>query len=388
MADKTKKTLEFRMSKKVAELTQVVHMLFTRNHEKEVEIDALKDAYENEITLVIEDARTRIAKLDDKVVELERKLERERDQQYATIKETVAQETSEKEDEWRSKLVATEKDLNDEKVETQYLRDLLVNAQKDIETLRRRLTEQVNSKTDEIQRRDTELSKLKKHVIDLERTISTKDMKANETVKNLERNNEKLDKECMEMQELLDETYKEKENLTSRVKQLESELRALKKDLQKKITDVVQENHIVRVPRVTPIQHSFTDYNDELEKLRAEVKRYRLELQNRDANFNRVFTDQQRLIVGHKAAGVSGMNTSQMLSRTISTSQISPFAVQGKERSFAYDILQGFEETHRPSSQLSYTSGSKLPTLSEDQRARLRKLMKPQPLPKEVLFSK
>lgn len=27
---------DFRMSKKVAELTQVVHMLFTRNHEKEV----------------------------------------------------------------------------------------------------------------------------------------------------------------------------------------------------------------------------------------------------------------------------------------------------------------------------------------------------------------
>jgi hypothetical protein len=37
--DSAKKTFEFRMSKKVAELTQVVHMLFTRNHEKEVEIE-------------------------------------------------------------------------------------------------------------------------------------------------------------------------------------------------------------------------------------------------------------------------------------------------------------------------------------------------------------
>ena len=35
--ERPKKSFEFRMCKKVAELTQVVHMLFTRNHEKEVE---------------------------------------------------------------------------------------------------------------------------------------------------------------------------------------------------------------------------------------------------------------------------------------------------------------------------------------------------------------
>lgn len=33
---KARKGFEFKMSKKVAELTQVVHMLFTRNHEREV----------------------------------------------------------------------------------------------------------------------------------------------------------------------------------------------------------------------------------------------------------------------------------------------------------------------------------------------------------------
>ena len=36
MATSGKNGFDFRMSKKVAELTQVVHMLFTRNHEKEV----------------------------------------------------------------------------------------------------------------------------------------------------------------------------------------------------------------------------------------------------------------------------------------------------------------------------------------------------------------
>mgnify|MGYP001794144223 CR=1 FL=1 len=35
---KAKKNFEYRMSKKVAELTQVVHLLFTKNHEREVSI--------------------------------------------------------------------------------------------------------------------------------------------------------------------------------------------------------------------------------------------------------------------------------------------------------------------------------------------------------------
>jgi chromosome segregation ATPase len=258
MADKVKRTLEFRMSKKVAELTQVVHMLFTRNHEKEVEIDALKESYEDEITHVIEDGRTRIGKLENKVVELERKLERERNKQTEIIKEVVAQETSDKEDEWRRKLVAAEKALNDEKQETQNLRDLLINAQKDIEKLRQKVEEQLNSKTDEIQRREAELSNLRKQVSDLERSLQTKQLQANETIKNLERNNDKLEKECLEMQLLLDETHKVKESLISRVKLLESELRSLRKDFQKKVSDVVQQNQVVKIPRTAPVQQSFS----------------------------------------------------------------------------------------------------------------------------------
>lgn len=258
MADKAKRTLEFRMSKKVAELTQVVHMLFTRNHEKEVEIDALKESYEHEITNVIEDARNRMVKLENKVVELERKLEREKNKQTEIVKEVQAQETSDKEDEWRRKLVAAEKALNDEKLETQHLRDLLINAQKDIEKLRQKVEEQLNSKTDEIQRREIELANLRKQVNDLERSMQTKQLRANETIKNLEKNNEKLEKECLEMQILLDETHKVKESLISRVKLLENEIRALRKDFQKKVSDVVQQNHIVKVPRTNPVNQSFS----------------------------------------------------------------------------------------------------------------------------------
>ena len=62
--DKGKRSFEFRMCKKVAELTQVVHMLFTRNHEKEVEMEALRQAYEMEISEILVDARRRIAELE------------------------------------------------------------------------------------------------------------------------------------------------------------------------------------------------------------------------------------------------------------------------------------------------------------------------------------
>ncbi|WAR00870.1 F184A-like protein [Mya arenaria] len=392
MADKAKRTLEFRMSKKVAELTQVVHMLFTRNHEKEVEIDALKDAYEHEITLVIQDARDRITKLENKVMELDRKLEREKSRQSEVIKEVVAQEATDKEDEWRRKLVTAEKALNDEKLETQHLRDLLINAQKDIEKLRQKVDEQLHSKTDEIQRREMELANLRKQNADLEKTLKNKMLNENETVKKLEKRNDQLEQECLEMQMLLDETYKEKESLLAKVKQLDSELRSLKRDFQKKVSDVVQHNAIVKVPRTAPVQQFHNNHNDELDRLRAEVRRYRLELQNRDANFNRVFTDQHPLIVDPRA-GMIGVNSSQVLSSrqsTPATTTVSALAVQGRERTFSYDIVQGFEETRRPNSRSSVSSSSsvRLPTMSADQRARLTKLMKPRPLPKEMLYSK
>lgn len=252
-ANGNKRSLEFRMSKKVAELTQVVHMLFTRNHEKEVEVDALKDAYEHEISLVQADAKSKISKLENTVQELERKLEREKNKQKEVVQTAIVQDKFDKEDEWRRKLVAAEKALNEEKLETQHMRDLLINAQKDIEKLRQKVQEQLDSKTDEIQRRESELSKLRKEIFDLERTLRDKDKQTSERIKHLEGNNERLENELLEMQELLEETHRLKESLSAKVKQLEGELKSLRKDFQKKVSDVVQQNHVVKLPRSAPV---------------------------------------------------------------------------------------------------------------------------------------
>lgn len=390
--DRNKRSLEFRMSKKVAELTQVVHMLFTRNHEKEVEVDALKDAYEHEIVLVQEDAKSKINKLQSTVQELERKLEREKNRQMEVVQTAVVQEQFDKEDEWRRKLVAAEKALNEEKLETQHMRDLLINAQKDIEKLRQKVQEQLDSKTDEIQRRESELSKLRKEIFDLERTLRDKDKQSGERIKNLESNNERLENELVEMQELLEETHRVKESLSAKVKQLENELKSLKRDFQKKVSDVVQQNHVVKIPRSAPITQTITSYNDELEKLRAEIRRYRLELFNRDYNFNRMFTEQKPMIVDPKAGRI-GVNSSSVIHQSlpVSQTQITPIAIQGREKTFSYDMDQGYEETRRPNSRVSsasVVSTAKLPSLSAEQRARLNKLMKPRPLSKEMLFTK
>ena len=53
-----------KLSKKVAELTMVVHMLFKRNHEKEVEVQALKGVFEKEINRIQETCNQKIAWLE------------------------------------------------------------------------------------------------------------------------------------------------------------------------------------------------------------------------------------------------------------------------------------------------------------------------------------
>lgn len=68
-----KKSFEYKMSKKVSELTQVVHMLFSRNHEREVELESTKEAYEQEILNVIADAKKRIEALEHDLAEAKRK---------------------------------------------------------------------------------------------------------------------------------------------------------------------------------------------------------------------------------------------------------------------------------------------------------------------------
>lgn len=148
--DKTTKSLEFRMCKKIAELTQVVEMLFTRNREKDVLIEAVKKSYEHEIELVLKDAKGRIGRLERSLADTKRR----------GIQD-LEQAVQAKESEWRHKVAHYEQHLQDEKSESQNLRDLLISAQRDIENLRQGATDRMVFQAQEISRRDKELEKLR-----------------------------------------------------------------------------------------------------------------------------------------------------------------------------------------------------------------------------------
>lgn len=392
--ESAKKTFEFRMSKKVAELTQVVHMLFTRNHEKEVEIEAMKEAFEYEILLVQEDAQSRIDNLERKRLELELELDKERKAAQDRLKSAVKNEADSKEEEWKAKLLAAEKNLLEEKSECQNLRDLLINAQRDIEKLRQGVADQLASKNEEILRKNQELDKLRKLVANLERTQVDTENHYKEIIRDLEKTNEKLEKELQQLQALLEETHRNKMKLEEKNAKLETDLKNLRKDFSRKVAEVVASQKMQHQQQLQQVQQSqqqssarmspgvFTDYNDELEKLRREVQRYRMELSNRDNNFNRVFSTQQPLTVDPRA-GKIGVSSQQVIA-----SHRNNEPLISKEKSFSYAFVQSIDETKRPSSSRVSSAGSRLPVLTQEQKSRLTKLMRPKPLPKEALYSK
>nr|XP_022309117.1 uncharacterized protein LOC111114882 isoform X7 [Crassostrea virginica] len=156
----------------------------------------------------------------------------------------------------------------------------------------------------------------------------------------------------------------------SKSQKLEADLKNLRKDFSKKVSEVVASQR-AQASHQLPAQRQYTptgtmtiksyttrmmkDYNEEVEKLRREVQRYRMELSNRDNNFNRMFTDGQQLMVDPRAGKIA--------------------------------ITQ--QQKRPTSSRISSASASgRLPALTQEQKTRLTKLMKPRPLPKEMLYGK
>ena len=231
MAASTKKSFEFRMSKKVAELTQVVHMLFTRNHEKEVEIETMKEVYENEIELIIKDARSRIEKLEFHIRELDRRQQGDSSQFQGLLN----QELAKKEEEWNEKYAELDKQLHSEKKECQSARDLLINAQKDIERLKRGRSEDSDKKDRELDSRQKELEHMKLFAAKLQREIKeVRDVLKDKD--DLKRSNDKLKKEVDKWREEADLVGNAKEHLVRKTKELENEIQRLRREFSKRST--------------------------------------------------------------------------------------------------------------------------------------------------------
>ncbi|XP_013416489.1 protein FAM184A [Lingula anatina] len=392
MADaKARKTFEFRMSKKVAELTQVVHMLFTRNHEREVEIEALKDAYEHEISLLIKDAKSRIEAEENKVKEMEQKGAAEGEK----FKSLLEIEMRQRETELQKRIEQKDKQLSEEKRECQSLRDMLINAQKDIENLRQGVTDDLNSKKDELILKEREIENLKRTVGNMERKMKEKERETEDIVAELEETNSKLLKEIERLRELLEESSESKEALTIRNKQLESDYRNLKKELAKKFSEMANKgaaNNTDFDPKRSTKSLNYMEYHDELERLRREVQRYKMELTNREGNFNRMFTDKQNVRVDGRAGRFS-MQQQQFFQSAVPAT-VPPFKVI-RERTIACAVSEGYDasqdefQVNSSRCASATSSGRRLPPmLGMDARSRLSRFIRPKPPAKAMLSGK
>ncbi|XP_025078200.1 spindle pole body component 110-like isoform X2 [Pomacea canaliculata] len=387
--DKGKKSFELRMCKKVAELTQVVHMLFTRNHEKEVELEALKDAYESEISDVLADAQSRIARLEKQ----QEDALKERTGETDRIRKLLEGAFHEREEEFKRRQEESERQLQEERAECQNLRDMLIHAQRDIEKLRQSVADQLTGRAGEIARREQEMDRLHKQVAGLEQTLRDVRKDSGEALRDLQRSNDKLEKDVLQLHTSLDENQRGREQLAARNKQLEMDIKALKRDFNRRVAEIM--NNQARMQKSAPPLSQ--DQNEELEKLRREVQRYRLELSNRDVNFNRMFTNKQPTYVNRSGGGVLKLYASQPTGNIQSNSNA---ITMKKEKTMLQGPVILFEEPselpgdrQRPVSTPAVHAehDSRLPSICSTPEANQRpgtKLAKPKPLPKEMLFGK
>ncbi|XP_078616920.1 uncharacterized protein LOC144885108 [Branchiostoma floridae x Branchiostoma japonicum] len=325
------KSFDYQICKKVAELTQVVHMLFTRCHQREVEIDALKHAYEEEITSVIEDAKARIARLEQAMDIMKRRDASDTNREVSKVREELLKQLKEQEEEYEKKLKERDSQIEDEKMENTRLSTLLKQSETELAKLR-------EGKTNESSARSKELEELKAEIAQLQDLKSelTKNLEGSEAIigdlsKQLEAIVEEhttRTKELEELKESLLETQQIKDKLYTKNKQLEKEIERLRSQLGKRVTresssaqgngrsDTAQSvrrpdtSQSVRRPDTSqstrstcsPSRVTFWDQRCEVDRLRDEVERYRLELINREGNFNRTFSEFQPVYVDPRSA--------------------------------------------------------------------------------------
>ncbi|XP_055885580.1 protein FAM184A-like [Biomphalaria glabrata] len=289
MSTQDKNSFHYRMSKKVAELTQVVHMLFTRNHEKEIEMVAMKESYEYEIELVIKDAKSRIAKLENKLAELsQEKLYIAHAEQNISQRDLVIEENETK---WRQILLDKETCLQNENIKSQNLQETLNSSNREVETLKQRLAQEIAAKSEELAHRDEEVKQIITKLTVAENRLNNIHRTEQSMIDELQRNNEKLASEIIQLQSLLNKSNQNSALLINRNKQLESDVKELKAQYRRLSKALNKPNKDTKSP----------DVNEELERLKMEVQRYRLELSNRDNNFTKMFCEKQPGLVTQRS---------------------------------------------------------------------------------------
>ncbi|XP_068740371.1 uncharacterized protein MCAP_0864-like [Montipora capricornis] len=341
--DRENLDIKSKLSRKIAELTMVIHLLFTRNHEREVEIEAVKTAYEHEIGVVCEEAKGKISWLEGQLDELEKfrvlldlkSSENDKDKQQ--IKELQNKEAElikilegkdqllamaekqivELKEQLMSKLKA-----DDEQIAV--LTTELESTEKENSTLK----EKLKAKTDKIKKVESQVGNLQTKIKTLQEELHDalqKKQRLENSINGLESDwQDEIDNLTHRIKQYMSQQHEDQsraeklelknKQLIQQVKELESDKNQLEYKIQQYIDERNKRKDTRRsprpvpkgspeVPRTTPA----FDRDDELERLRREVQRYRLELSNRESSFNRMFTDHQPVIVDGKTRKITGL---------------------------------------------------------------------------------
>ncbi|XP_006815202.1 uncharacterized protein LOC102808448 [Saccoglossus kowalevskii] len=322
---KNKRSFEFKMCKKVAELTQVVHMLFTRNHEKEVEIEAIKDAYEYEISLVIKDAKERINKLDRELAEIKQQMR----QETSRLRDEIRERVKSLESKYESKLHEKDATISELENENEDLKQKLLKAKESISRLENGMSDESQNLLKQIKEKDKEINRLEAIISNREKKHCDKEDTIHGLKKKLSNLEAKFMNEISELNRSLVESNEIRENLSQKNKQLEDDVKMLKKELRKRIKSSGNDrSSVVRT-------QSAWDPSDEIERLRREIKWYRMELTNREGNFNRVFAENAPVRIDPRTVGSFGHFTREktvMSGDPVSSDSISmSIGVTGRE---------------------------------------------------------
>ncbi|XP_072167100.1 uncharacterized protein [Diadema setosum] len=349
-----KKSFEYKMSKKVAELTQVVHMLFSRNHEREVELEATKEAYEQEVSNVVADAKKRIEGLEQCLANEKKQAEADHARAMSDYDKKLQEQKKESD-----KLLLEVRDKNGKLVaEIGELKGTIVKLEEEVKRTKdqalkthfssKRQTADhssyeddkqdsrsqlldsspsvmankgsvsprldgtadiahINQLKEDLKVKEIETENLKHMVAMHVQTQRDNDAALVQLKKDLEKSESELKVRISQLIEDVTLANKAKEKAQQKNKTLETDLKSLKKSLERKRdagNETKRRSNDVKTPRSSKAPSEVgSDAYEEVERLKREIRWYRMELSNREGNFNRMFAESNPIRLGGMATG-------------------------------------------------------------------------------------
>lgn len=273
--------LKAKLSRKIAELTMVIHLLFTRNHERELEMEAVKTAYEHEISVVLEEAKGKISWLEGQLDELEKyrvlldlkNTETEKDKQMIKDLQNKEEQLNARLENKDQLITVAEKQIVE--LKDQLMGKLQVGDEQvallstELETVKKEnsnLKEKLKAKTDKIKKFQSQVESLQSKVKTLEEELSNaleskQRLEDNvnglqgdwqEEIDNLSRRIAEYDKQQQEDQSRAEKLEWKNKQLSQRVVELEDDKRQLELKIQQYIDERNKKKEVKRSPRPVP----------------------------------------------------------------------------------------------------------------------------------------